>query len=106
MERLRRVRHDLWDRHIVEMVGGYFADLQNVLRASAKALKRRGQVWLVVGDSQYAGVRIKVADILVELAPTSGLRAVRREPFRSMRLSPQQGGNHKLAETLVVLQKP
>jgi hypothetical protein len=105
MRRLDRVRAKLWDENLVDMVGGYFSDLKMLLEGCIDALKPRGQAWFVVGDSQYAQVRVKVGDILAELAPTVGFRVIRREPFRSMRLSPQQGGDRKLAENLVVLAK-
>jgi hypothetical protein len=105
MQRLERARHSLWDSHLVDMVGGYFADLTVLLQGVVAALKPTGQAWFVVGDSQYAQVRVRVADVLSELAPMNGLTVVRREPFRSMRLSPQQGGSRRLAETLVVLAK-
>ena len=105
LKKLQRLRKSLWDEHIVEMIGGYFADLAIMLDASAQKLRSKGQACFVVGDSQYAGVRVRVADILSDLAETAGLRVIRREPFRSMRLSPQQGGDHRLAESLVVFQK-
>jgi len=105
MRKLRRARESLWDRHIVEMVGGYFGDLNKILHGCVGALRARGQIWLVVGDSQYNGIHIEVAKILAEMAPTLRLKPVRIEPFRSMRLSPQQGGNHKLAENLLIMRK-
>ena len=43
---------------------------------------------------------------VTRIAPTVGLTVRRIEPFRSMRVSPQQGGQHGLAESLLVLQRP
>jgi hypothetical protein len=60
---------------------------------------------MVVGDSQYAGVQIPTAEILAELAAKRGMTVVKIEEFRSMRSSAQQGGQHKLSESLVVLRK-
>jgi DNA modification methylase len=105
MRKLRRARESLWDKHLVEMVGGYFGDLNKILHGCVRALRSRGQIWLVVGDSQYNGIHIEVAKILAEMAPALGLKRMRIEPFRSMRLSPQQGGNHKLAENLLIMRK-
>jgi DNA modification methylase len=96
---------DLWDRRIPLMVAGYFADLMSVLGALHSAMRVGGSAWIVIGDSRYAGVSVRAADILVELSLQSGWRLRFTEPCRSMRLSPQQGGSHELAETLVVLQK-
>jgi len=105
LRKLAKVRDKLWDRKLVEMVGGYFADLNILLEGSADILRPKGQVWLVVGDSQYAGVRVPVAQTITEMAPSMGLQVRRQEPFRSMRLSPQQGGSQQLAESLVILSK-
>ena len=58
---------------------------------------------MVVGNSQYAGITVPVDQILIDLAPYWGLRLCAREPFRSMRLSAQQGGHPELAENLIVL---
>lgn len=106
MNLLRGHRDALWCSWIPEMVGGYFADMGRILNSCADRLQPGGQVWMVVGDSQYAGISISVDRILLDLAPQWGLRPVSREPFRSMRASAQQGGRADLAETLVILAKP
>lgn len=102
---LHRAAEDLWDPRIPAMVGAYFADLQKLLAASARLLPVGGQAWFVVGDSQYASIHVRVATILAELAPACGLRVDRVTPFRSMRVSPQQSGRHKLSEDLVVFSR-
>lgn len=105
MRKLETVRSKLWNRNLVDMVGGYFGDLSVLLEGCARQLRTRGQAWFVVGDSQYGGVHIKVADILAEIGERCGMTVVQRKPFRSMRLSPQQGGSQRLAESLVVFSK-
>lgn len=102
---LQAERDNLWDNRIPDMVGAYFADMVQVLNAIVGRLPNKGQIWMVVGDSKYAGVPIPVADILVELAPSIGSRLVAKEPFRSMRTSVQQGNSPSLAETLLVLRR-
>lgn len=102
---LDKHRDSLWSPWIPEMVGGYFADMGKVLSGCADRLVPSGQIWMVVGDSQYAEISIAVDRILMDLAPQWGLRPVSREPFRSMRASAQQGGRPSLAETLVILAK-
>jgi len=85
------------------MVGAYFADLKQVLAATHRSLSRRGSAWVVVGDSRYGGTHIPTAKILTELVATIGFTVDKIEPFRSMRVSAQQGGRPELAETLLVL---
>ncbi len=93
----------LWDPRIPAMIGGYFTDLMTVLVRLRDSIRPGGTAWTVLGDSQYAGVHVRVADILAELAPTVGWRLDRSEQCRSMRASAQQGGQHALPETLMVL---
>jgi DNA modification methylase len=84
LTRLDQKRSTIWDRRIPSMVGGYFADLVTVLTQLRKAMTARGEAWIVLGDSRYAGIRIDTAGILEELAA-------------------QQGGHHNLKESLLVL---
>jgi hypothetical protein len=105
MARLSARRDELWNRTIPEMVGAYFADMECVLRKLNRTLARRGMVWMVVGDSQYADVPIRVSAILEEVAGALRWQVEGVEPFRSMRSSAQQGGEYKLGEHLVVLSK-
>ena len=104
--RLQKTRSSLWNRRIPDMVSAYISDMGDVLAALKQKLCRGGRVYMVVGDSRYAGVHVPVAAILAEVAPAVGMRVRSSEPFRSMRVSPQQGGQHGLAESLLVLQRP
>ena len=104
IDALRQVRTKLWNRHIPEMIGGYASDLSIVLGKLAEGLRSKGRVYMVVGDSRYAGVSVPVAEILAEISQPIGYNVVNLEPSRSMRSSPQQGGHHDLGETLVVLE--
>lgn len=103
--RLRKERDNLWSPWIPDMIGHYFHDMCRVLSLLRDRLAAQGQIWSVVGDSRYAGVQIPVARILADFAPALGYRVLNIEPFRSMRVSAQQGGQHKLDESLLVLQK-
>lgn len=103
MARLDGVRAELWNAQIPEMVGAYVGDMRHVLGMLRRKLNEGGRVFMVVGDSRYAGIEVPVATILAEEAPFLGYRVLRTEPFRSMRVSPQQGGRVELSETLVVL---
>jgi len=103
--RLQRARENLWSPWIPDMIGHYFHDMCQVLDLLHDRLTSKGEVWAVVGDSRYAGIQIPVAQILADYAPTLGYRVLNSEPFRSMRASAQQGGQHQLAESLLVLQK-
>ena len=102
---LHSVRSHLWNKHIPEMIGAYMADLTEVLQGLATGLRTRGRIYMVVGNSCYADIEVNVAEILAEIVPQLGYQVVRLTPCRSIRMSPQQGGRPKLAETLVVLKR-
>jgi len=103
LDALRGRSDRLWHRRIPDMVGGYFADLIEVLTGIRASLDPCGSVWLVVGDSRYADVVIPTATVLNELVDAAGYSTESVEPFRSMRSSAQQGGVPELAETLMIL---
>jgi hypothetical protein len=101
--RLRRAR--LWNRNIPDMIGAYAADMSIILHDLGVNLRSFGRVYMVVGDSRYAGVDVPTAKILCEIARSLEYKVKGTEPFRSMRSSPQQGGQPELAETLVILER-
>ena len=102
---LQSVRSKLWNRHIPEMIGAYMTDMRKVLQGLAFGLRPQGRVYMVVGNSCYADIEVMVAEILAEIVPQLGYKIVRLDSFRAIRMSPQQGGRPKLAETLVVLER-
>ncbi len=102
-EQLAIVQMDLWNRHIPGMVSAYFVDMCIIIERLQKSLVAGGRVYMIVGDSRYAGVQVPVATILNELALERGFTIAGEEPFRSMRASPQQGGRPELKETLLTL---
>lgn len=102
-EQLDHKRALLWNPYIPDMIAAYFDDMRCVIAGLQSKLRQGGRMYMVVGDSRYAGIDIPVAGILQEMSLDLGLSSVRSEPFRSMRSSPQQGGRPELAETLLVL---
>lgn len=103
IERLDERSQQLWHRQLPAMIGAYFRDITMVLSSVRNLLADRGSIWMVVGDSRYAGVLVPTARIITELATSLDLKVLSTEPFRSMRSSAQQGGNADLVETLLVL---
>ncbi|MGY3388724.1 hypothetical protein ACVWW6_001315 [Bradyrhizobium sp. USDA 3311] len=106
LAKLQEQRNELWHRDIPAMIGAYFADMRTILHSIYGRLSARGKVFMVVGESRYADVKIPTAPILSALSADLGFQVLSQEPFRSMRVAPQQGGRPGLAETLIVLRKP
>ena len=96
------VRSVLWNRHIPEMVTSYFCDLLLVLLDVQSKLRPNGRMFVAVGSSKYAGIRINVPKILSELGTKAGLTLVENASIRSMRSSAQQGGKKELRECVLV----
>lgn len=102
---LNNVKSALWNKNIPDMVGAYFNDMIIILNNVFKNLSHGGEIWMVVGDSKYAGVKISTAKILIELMSSKSIKVINNEAFRSMRTSAQQGGQMGLDETLITLRK-
>jgi hypothetical protein len=102
---LERVKESLWSSWIPAMVGGYFADLLEVLTRIRDGLREGGRCCIVIGDSRYGGVLVPSAKILGELVEEADWEVRSSEPVRAMRSSAQQGGSSDLSETLLVLAK-
>ena len=96
---------ELWDRRIPSMIGAYFKELLGVIDNLREILVPHASAWIVVGDSQYAGVKISTATVLQELIENRGWTVQTKEPVRAIQTSPQQGGKKVLNEHLLVLRK-
>lgn len=100
-EALDARRGDLWGKAIPEMVVGYFNDLSEVLGGLSRIIPPGQHAVAAVGDSQYAGIKIDVPQILAEIAQSSGFEAEEIDAIRSMRSSAQHGGALELSETAI-----
>jgi hypothetical protein len=103
VDALRKKGDELWDPHLPDMIGAYFADLTQILKSLRGKLNPDGAVLMTVGDSRYSGVLIDVGDILRELATGAGYVCEAVTPIRSMKTSAQQGWQASLSEDLVRL---
>jgi hypothetical protein len=102
IRKLKAARGQLWNKHIPEMIGAYFADMNTIFTELHHRIVAGGRVYAVFGDSRYAGIDVPVARTIAEMLAEIGYRIERSIPFRSMRASPQQGGMPELPETLIV----
>jgi DNA modification methylase len=105
LRKLDAKRDQLWSTKIPDMIGAYFTDLHKVISGLKPKLRSGGRLYIVVGDSRYAGIHVPVARVLEDVARANGYRVAKTEPFRSMRASPQQGGRFELSETLLILER-
>jgi hypothetical protein len=102
---LRRGRSDLWNPHIPEMIGFYFDDLVMIFMQLRRILSPGRHAVVAIGDSQYGGIHVDVASILVECVHHLGFRLIERGAIRSMRNSSQHGGGFELSEHCLVFER-
>ena len=105
IEELREVSTKLWNKNIPEMIAHYFADLNRVFKHLNRILPENGLAVVAIGDSQYAGIHVDVAEILEEVVLPVGFRMVEMGAIRSMRNSSQHGGRLELSEHCLVFRK-
>jgi len=105
LEALRRARTDLWNPHIPEMIGFYFDDLVLIFAQLRRILAPGHHAVVAIGDSQYGGIHVDVASILVESVHPLGFRLTERGAIRSMRNSSQHGGGFELSEHCLVFER-
>lgn len=101
----------LWNVRLIDMVQSYFSDMNEVLKECGRLVRPKGQAWIVVSTSAYAGIEIPVDLILADIACKNGwvLRGV--NVLRNIRCSSQHwdniesGSKSTLRESLIILQK-
>ena len=105
LDALRRARTDLWNLNIPEMIGFYFDDLVTIFAHLRRILAPGHHAIIAVGDSQYGGIHVDVASILIECVGRLDFRLTERGAIRSMRNSSQHGGRFELAEHCLVFER-
>ena len=103
LEQILEVQKKLWDVRIPKMLETYFFEMSGLLQKLYLSKKVGGRAWIIVGNSQYAGVDVETGQILSEIARDIGFKVLRNEVIRKMRTSPQQGGTPRLGENILVL---
>jgi DNA modification methylase len=103
LSELSSQREELWDERIADMVGAYFEDMQRLLVQLRSTLVPGGRAIVVIGESCYAGTKVRAGHITAQIARSEGFKVKRHTRLRTMRVSAQQGGERDLEERLVEL---
>lgn len=94
---------------IPQMIAGYFIDLKETLENLFGAMKSKGKVAFVVGNSRWGGAVVPVDHLLLLLAETVGFQAEKIFVTRMKGNSPQQMrqfGKIPVRESIVIFRKP
>lgn len=101
---LEKNREKLWNQYIPEMIKGYFADMDQILKALYKKLKHNSKAFLIVGNSSYRNLAIETDVILAEIAQMNKFGVDEIRVARYLKSSGQQNSK-KLRESIIVLTK-
>lgn len=103
-------QQELWTDRIPDMLNGYFADMEEVLKNIFAALKSGGHCDIVVSNSAYAGIIIPTDIFLAMIAERIGFSVKRIDVERLIITSSQQYKKTEhlkkyLRESIVKLEK-
>lgn len=96
-----------WNSDILNMICGYFEDMQELFEAFSRKLKQGGVVYFNVANSAYYGVEVPVDAIIADIAEDCGLKVREIRKARDIKTSPQQSKllGKKLHESVIVIDK-
>lgn len=106
IEELKKYREKFWNKNLLNMIIGYFEDM-NILFSNLKnKLTDRGRVYFNVANSAYHGVLIEVDKIIAEIAIANGLQVEEIRVARYLKTSGQQKELiDKLRESVIIIKK-
>ena len=79
-----------WNPDILNMICGYFEDMQNLFTALSKKMKKGGVIYFNVANSAYFGVQVPVDYIMGDIAENCGFSVREIRKARNLKTSPQQ----------------
>lgn len=106
IEELKKHKEKFWNKNLLNMIIGYFEDM-NILFSNLKnKLTDRGKVYFNVATSAYHGVLIEVDKIIAEIAIANGLQVEEIRIARDLKTSGQQKELiGKLRESVIIIKK-
>lgn len=106
LEKLKVYEKDFWNKNLLNMIIGYFEDM-NILFSNLKnKLTTKGKIYFNVANSAYYGVLIEVDKIIAEIATLNGLIVEEIRIARNLKSSGQQKDIiGTLRESVIVIKK-
>ena len=95
-----------WNPGILNMICGYFEDMQLLFSAFSRKICTGGVIYFNVANSAYFGVEVPVDYIIGDIAEKSGFKVREIRKARDIKTSPQQSKLiGKLRESVLVIDK-
>lgn len=79
-----------WNPDIINMICGYFEDMQHLFASFAKKMRKGGVIYFNVANSAYFGVEVPVDYIIGDIAEGCGFKVREIRKARDLKTSPQQ----------------
>ena len=95
-----------WNPDILNMICGYFEDMQHLFIALSKKVQKGGVIYFNVANSAYFGVQVPVDYILGDIAEKCGFSVREIRKARNLKTSPQQSDQvGMLRESVLVIDR-
>lgn len=106
LEKMHSNHDKSWNSDILNMICGYFEDMQQLFCAFSRKMRRGGMVYFNVANSSYFGIEIPVDYIIGDIAEENGFTVLEIRKARDLKTSPQQGKLiGKLRESVLVMER-
>ncbi|MBT2653222.1 hypothetical protein [Oceanobacillus sp. ISL-73] len=106
IKKLEDHRDKFWNKHLLEMVKGYFLDMDLLFEKLHYKMKKNGRVYFNVANSAYYGVEIETDKIVSRVASNHGFEIQEIRKARKINPSSQQKDLIPyLLEVVIVMKK-
>lgn len=104
ISQLKENQEDHWNTELLGMIKGYFSDMDSLFGSLKKKMKPGKKIFFNVANSAYYGVKIKVDEIVAEIAENNGFKVNEIRKARDLNPSSQQKEQiDSLRESVIIL---
>lgn len=104
LKEIEKHRENFWNSSILEMIKGYFVDMNIILENLYKKMKSNSKIYVNVGNSSYFNSIIETDAIIAEIAEMSQFQVDEIRVARYLKSSGQQDSK-RIRESIIVLTK-
>lgn len=106
LKEIERYRDKFWNSELLNMIKGYFLDINILFNGLSKKMSPDGMIFFNVANSAYYNVEIEVDMIVCKIAENNGFKVEEIREVRRVKTSSQQKGiSQGLRESVIVIRK-
>lgn len=103
---LKKYEDEFWNKGLIDMIQGYFEDMDTLFVILYKKLRKGGLIYFNVANSAYYNIEIKTDEIIAEIAEKIGFSIIEIREARRINPSSQQKDHIPyLRESVIVMTK-